>query len=371
MSQHKMRLLLCCVIAAAAQLSNGSTTAFADSGFSFLSTATTEEHDSESPRDQNISLSSIADDDVAAQCCPPCCCSLCDQSGRTWTAEVGALFLHRSSPDGGPLISDAGIGGTGQSINARAFDFDLEPGVHASLIRHNLFGNRNDLQIRYFGVHEWSDTQFLGATGNPIVINTALLLNITGPRDITSVYESELDNVEANFRRRMNNNWITLLAGFRYLRLDESLHSNMVPTGPGTTEQFLVNTDNNLYGFQIGADIVLYGSCDCCIRGIAKAGLYGNDAGNRSAIRNPGGAIRINDSDSRAAFVGELGVTGTCRLTDRWNLTGSYMLLWIDGVALASDQVSASNFGFANPRGVNTSGDVFYHGFTVGLEFIY
>jgi hypothetical protein len=43
-------------------------------------------------------------------------------------------------------------------------------------------------------------------------------------------------------------------------------------------------------------------------------------------------------------------------------------MLWIDGVALATDQVAASDFVFA--RGLDPTGDVFYHGAFGGVQYV-
>ena len=52
-----------------------------------------------------------------------------------------------------------------------------------------------------------------------------------------------------------------------------------------------------------------------------------------------------------------------CRLRS----SGLYRLLWVDGVALATDQMAASDFLFAS--GINATGDAFYHGAFVGLQY--
>ena len=66
--------------------------------------------------------------------------------------------------------------------------------------------------------------------------------------------------------------------------------------------------------------------------------------------------------------MGEIGIAGDYRLTDRWSVRGGYRLIWIDRVALATDQLAASDFVFA--RGIDPTGDVFYHGAFVGLHYV-
>ena len=58
---------------------------------------------------------------------------------------------------------------------------------------------------------------------------------------------------------------------------------------------------------------------------------------------------------------------GVYCLTERLSLRASYNVLWVDSVALASDQIAASNLVLGT--GINPDGDVFYHGAMVGLEY--
>ena len=66
----------------------------------------------------------------------------------------------------------------------------------------------------------------------------------------------------------------------------------------------------------------------------------------------------------------------TYRLNYQWTLRGGYTFLFVDGVALASENFNPSppllNNPFAPrvPR-TNDNGSVFYHGWNVGLEFMW
>ena len=68
------------------------------------------------------------------------------------------------------------------------------------------------------------------------------------------------------------------------------------------------------------------------------------------------------------AFVGEVGLTANYCFTDRLSRRGGYRLLWVDSVALATDQVAVSDFIFGH--GIRASGDAFYHGALVGLQYV-
>jgi hypothetical protein len=97
-----------------------------------------------------------------------------------------------------------------------------------------------------------------------------------------------------------------------------------------------------------------------------KAGIFGNQAAQNSSYSTGLVTLPATGDASLAAFIGELGINGTCQLTGSLALRAGYRLLWVTDVALASDQLPVSDF--ANSSGFNGTGDVFYHGAFVGLE---
>ena len=65
------------------------------------------------------------------------------------------------------------------------------------------------------------------------------------------------------------------------------------------------------------------------------------------------------------AFVGDINLSASVQLTRTIALRGGYQLLWLAGIATATDQLpSISNF----PMVTVTDGSVFLHGATVALE---
>ena len=251
------------------------------------------------------------------------------------------------------------------AMNADEFDFGWETGYFLSMIAHKGV-NGADFEFRYLDV-DWSDSQFLAVTGSPVRVNTATPLTFGGPRDITSVYDSELSSYQFLLRQSLDAR-TKLTGGFRYLQLDEALRTNLVSTSfpAGTDEIYNVFTSNNLYGLDLGLETLLYSSCDCCLEGFLRGGAFANDADQNSALRT---AVGDNSgSDTSFAYVLEAGLTGTWSLCQNLNLRAEYLAMYIDGVALASDQIPTTSFPAG---GLTTDGDVFVHGGTLGLEFVF
>jgi hypothetical protein len=159
------------------------------------------------------------------------------------------------------------------------------------------------------------------------------------------------------------------IAGFRYINLGEELHIAAQGAEPGEQGTYNIRTANHLYGGQLGARLRrsqgLFGW-----EATGKAGIFGNDAQQTQSVEDYLYTIRplVSNGGGQVAFVGEINISALCRLTDVWNLRAGYNAMWIEGLALAPDQL---DFNFATaPSGnqLHNGGGMFLHGANVGLE---
>ena len=95
--------------------------------------------------------------------------------------------------------------------------------------------------------------------------------------------------------------------------------------------------------------------------------MYCNAAAQNNDYVDTVHSFSAADSDSHVSFLGEIGVTGSCQLTRHLALRGGYQVMWLTSVALAPNQIPATDF-LAAQAGVNTSGTLFCHGANAGLE---
>ena len=143
---------------------------------------------------------------------------------------------------------------------------------------------------------------------------------------------------------------------------------------PAVTDSLATNTCNQLYGFQLGADIGVYDmGGPLQINVLCKAGIFDNFAHQnyqRMVVTN--GIVTTNTSlvggRNQAAFLGEAGAVATYALTKRLAFRASAEVLWLTGVALAPEQVTAVNLRTLRDT-INTSGAAFYYGGGLGLEY--
>jgi hypothetical protein len=161
-------------------------------------------------------------------------------------------------------------------------------------------------------------------------------------------------------------------AGFRYIEIgtDLNITAASFPAPLTETGNYQVHTTNRLFGGQIGGRIRRtvnrFG-----FELTGKAGIYGNDASqNQTVIDFPNFPLRPTTSvqESNVAFEGELNLSGIFRLTNVWSVKAGYSVIWIEGLALAPDQL---DFNFATSPSGNTltsDGGMFIHGANIGLE---
>ena len=69
--------------------------------------------------------------------------------------------------------------------------------------------------------------------------------------------------------------------------------------------------------------------------------------------------------------LGELGFMANYRWTDRISLYGGYQLMWIEGVALAPEQLDTFTVAGGGPSGIAFGGSPFYHGANGGLQIVF
>lgn len=294
-------------------------------------------------------------------------------------AAVESVFLDR---DNGsftqPLVIDVNSGNP--LLSTASLDFDYEPGVRATIgLGHPACCCGSGWELTYLGVFDWDSSSLaIGNDNLAVPGDLGFVANgFTLAESIRADYGSKLHGAEANFIKCFSERCcgprhqrIDGFVGFRYVSLDEDL--TLLGDNQGVAAAlYNVDTDNNLYGVQIGSRMRRYHSY-WGLELQSKAGVFANDASQRQFVVDE---LGVNDvllrnasaSDEEVAFVGELGLSLLVRLTDDWGLRCGYNLLWIEGIALAPDQLDFSDTNLSG-TGLQTGGGSFSHGFNVGLE---
>ena len=290
-----------------------------------------------------------------------------------------------------------------QALNSDDFQQGLAAGPKTSLLYHGDSGIA--LELSYFQVNGWSSSQAISPDNPPNWLVMRAPGGFFQTQDFTYQamewdYATKLYNAELNVQQNLSGR-ITLLAGLRWLQLSENLQGRLTPTdriqplwkynpnnnlldvaqienlpGAPVTGEFPpfwnTSTTNDLYGLQIGAKGDFFEHGDLSIDGQIKVGGYFNNAEESTGVSIFKIVRPSSASTTQAAFVGEAGLQGKYQITKKLTLKAGYEALWLNGVALAPEQIQETYTtapATVNALGINSSSSVLFYGATTGLQY--
>ena len=90
----------------------------------------------------------------------------------------------------------------------------------------------------------------------------------------------------------------------------------------------------------------------------------------RSATLTVVGPLSAGSRGNNAAFVGNVGLGGTYRMSCNLSLNAGYQVFWVDGVALATNQFDNVDLNNYSAYGANRD-SLYFHGGYAGLTFAF
>lgn len=298
-------------------------------------------------------------------CCQP----------RWFDVQAEWLFWRRDYDAAQPFSSAGILGPT--ALDANMLDYNEESGFR--ITGAYLIGPSTSLEAGYFGGFNFADSATV--TGNQSLFSVFSNFGSnpfngfpeTGFGNLHSLaVSSDMDNAELNVRRRfVSANCIvhsSVLAGARYLRLREDL---VYATSTATDSmQYVLKTDNDLVGAQIGGDMYFCITPRFRIGGEIEAGVYGTGSRQRTNVTSTASpSLHEYVEDNDVAFIGEGGVSALYRVSSHWTIKAGYQLLFIDGIATAVDNFNTASPFSARTAFLDNNGDAFFHGATLGFEW--
>ncbi len=283
-----------------------------------------------------------------------------------WSGYAGGIFLQRARA--GSVSVFRYMANDAMAMDVHDLSFDHELGPEVELVRH---GNRGrDLQVRYFGIQDWSAETTVHGSTNEFRFHQ-FGLNLFDIEDYAVRYRSKLDSLEVNLSFPTQR-WLTPLAGVRWVQLHESGLTIVDQFQPGLYDRYGIRANNALVGVQIGAAGRLWNGPRLHIDSVIKGGLYGNTA-SRSFDADVGliGQYHLSATDTCTAFVGELGFSATYQVTQRLAVRAGYEWMWLDGVALAPDQMPGTVLVTTPPTTQLDRSTLMLNGATVGVELTF
>jgi hypothetical protein len=319
---------------------------------------------------------------------------------RWYDVAVDYMMLKRDDTGRNVIFTRQGLGPAAPvALQSNDLDFgSYKPGFRISAALQ--IGPANSAEFTYFGQFNYnSHARATSANGDlfSVLSNFGTVpppigFAETDLSDFQQInYSSQFDSFEINWRNR----WVapncryqgSWTLGVRHFILDEKLRyatsssANGTLTGAGfipAQARFDTDTTNNLTGLQLGSDLWICLLPGMRVGGELQAGVYGNHMN----INTTAGSNLVPDvfrerlTTNDVSFIGQANLLATYRLNYQWSLRAGYQFLFVDGVALA-----AENFNTAPPQlffqasnrtpYINDNGNVFYHGWSVGAEFMW
>jgi len=311
-----------------------------------------------------------------------------DNKCATWTFRGDALLLWRNSPRDIPIFSNYvgqatpnGFGAT--ALSAGQMESGMAAGPRLSVFRTDEC--QNALEFTWFNAANFrSQEATLPTLGGYGMTPPGIYGNqFNGLDTATSDLSASIWSFEVNRWARWTPN-IAFIHGFRMVGWGENLsladHYDTLALSPAYSQDiFRNNCTNDLYGYQIGTDIRLWDRGQGFrVDGILKGGAYYNNAVQNSSYLYQTGPDAYQLSNVRAAggsaaFVGEVGMTGTLPITDNLSLRVGYLGLWLQGLAQPTNQlrgqtITSGGQGTPVAGSLNTIGSTVVQGVSLGLE---
>jgi hypothetical protein len=264
-----------------------------------------------------------------------------------------------------PFVFDEASIPPREVVNTDQLGRDVGVGTRLTLSRAVEHGS---WELGFWGIDGWSDSILL-PDGQYLLHADASRQGPPSAGPVYLAYRSRLFTAEVNWKQSLEQEWLAPLIGFRWLRLGESFSfAGQFGENAATEFEGTYRTTNDLFGAQAGAEAQLFAPTErLSLSATGKAGVYLNDAAMSVNYASTGYDLAQSNQDDSIAFVGEILLTATYRISPSVALRGGYQLNWLEGAALAADQPATY---VANPSNgyVNSDGSLFLNGGFGGLE---
>lgn len=198
-------------------------------------------------------------------------------------------------------------------------------------------------------------------------------------------YDSDLQSTELTYRRywvghspRVSGTW---LLGARYFRMTEDLifsSQNLasVQGNPGAQSgNVTFGTENDIVGFQLGGDGWVGVRQGLRIGAEGKAGVFNNrfKFNSTTTVTSTDANMQPAEDGNQVAFAAEGGVMIVADILPSWSIRGGYQFFYLNDLVKVGDNISTDQFADipVTPPALNVDGHTLYHGFNVGMEYIW
>lgn len=251
---------------------------------------------------------------------------------------------------------------------------NLDPGMEVGprLVVDYLTETKQVLQVAYFGVYNWEAYQDIVGGDNLKLPGTAGLVynSFDSADEMHMSYSSRINSGELNLLTAEEDSAFEWLFGLRFVKIDESF-SLLAVDNPLNNGRYDVETRNDLLGAQVGSRWRQHFRRCWDLESNFKVGIFGNSAKQSTLMTNVQYTNLIrNFSPERSGLSGmiDYNFSAVYRFSGNAAVRVGYNLIWVDGIARATDQLDFDTTPGVSGNNVFFRHGSFMHGAHVGLE---
>lgn len=319
-------------------------------------------------------------------------CSECVGDCRTGfiahrpSSWYGAVDFVALTPNHSDTVQFARFGPTGaNALSTSSLRPEYDAGNRITIGR--TFGECFQVDASFLGNFGWQNTALAAdANGNLSSILSGFSNPANAALDNNNVVSvnlaSKMATAELNFRTWLQMQPsildIQVMAGLRYFSAADQLQFHSQGTRANPTDiaihDVAVQTDNDLYGLQVGTNGKMFlhrlcylnfeGKVALCENFVTQNTSYVQTQSNGTALA----AITTANDVTRTSLLGDLQLTLAVQVRPNWTLQFGYQAIIVNGLATGTQNVPSNSFLLANGIGqFNDSGNLVYHGPTLGM----
>ncbi|WP_254507458.1 hypothetical protein [Anatilimnocola floriformis] len=325
-------------------------------------------------------------------------CADCDSCAPGNNSCVSAFVAHRPNgvyaiADFAPLTYDINHSteiarlGTGGATLLNAGDFGNQFDAGSKLTIGYVYSPCVRIEGTYFGTYSFQNTDAVrdqtlnlgGGLGNitNILSNFADTPGLARNNFVSLGQFSAFNSAEANIRYWLDMPPgpfdVSLTFGARHVITREQLALHTESGAPLVANNDLaVRANNDMWGGQLGFQVSWLQSAHTWLEFDAKGAMFSNDASQNSLYTQTVGGVptpfNTNAAGQRTAWMGDLSAAYNIQFHPGLVLRLGYQAVFINGVALAADNIQSDNNQLRlGPGQLVDNGEVVYHGPFVGL----
>lgn len=252
-------------------------------------------------------------------------------------------------------------------------EFSFEPGIRIDAQYH--LGSKSTFEANYVWLEEWSaehENQDAGSMSFPFTDSNYTFDYINADK-AHAIYHSQFWEAELNYwyhmsPRKLNYVSFSTILGLRYIDMWEGFKLTFAKMNDKS--HYIIHTNNNLYGAQIGADFQMNPTARLSWDFFIKLGAAANHAKQHTHLGDQDDSVILRDfknSHIRPAYFIDLSALMSYSFWDAFEVHGGYQMLYLTGMAFASEQLD-DKVGPDNGKRLYHKGQCFIHGAFAGLS---